>query len=185
MPCKRLSELCHSSCVTVRVAGASQCTLRFARLVLQASARASSFGSPKAPLLQSSSPLLRPLWAHLLAWRCASDASATDSAKAHGHGGLYERRGSATLPCCSSAALLGSDRAQSLKHRRAQLQCQHGTAQRLLPHVCTCPLWPCMTNSSSPVCPSLGRACVHHAIVRALASHRAKRGGATTQCECD
>ena len=69
---------------------------------------------------------------------------------------------------CSSAALRGS----------GGTQCLNGTAQRLLPHVCTCPLWPCMANSSSPVCPSLGRACVHHAIVLALASHRAKRGSA-------
>ena len=175
MPCKECSELCQSSCITVHMAGASPCTVRFACLVLQASAVASSFGSPQDPLLQSSSPFLWPLWPHLWAWRSADGPSATDNTKAHGHRGLYDRTGNVKLPCCSHLALLGWDTAQSLKHDKNKLQCQHGTSQRLLPHhACACPLWACIANPSSPVSPSLGSACVHHAIVLALASRRVK-----------
>ena len=120
MPCKECSALCQSSCITVHMAGASPCTVRFACLVLQASAVASSFGSPQDPLLQSSSPFLWPLWPHLWAWRSADGPSATDSTKAHAHRGLYDRRGHVKLPCCSSHALLGWGTAQSLKHRQEQ-----------------------------------------------------------------
>ena len=102
------------------MARASQCTLRFACLVLQASSRASSVGSPQDPLLQSSSPLLLSLWAHLWAWRYADDSPAIDSTTALGHCGLYARRGNDNLPCCSNVFLVASDRAQSLRHRQEQ-----------------------------------------------------------------
>jgi len=98
----------------------SQCTLRFACLVFQASTRASSVGSPQDPLLQSSSPLLLPLWAHLWAWRSADDSPATDSTTAPGHDGLYARSGNDSLPCCSSVAVLASDRALSLRYSQDQ-----------------------------------------------------------------